>query len=619
MQMIEPQLICYICIICEKFLRMQKQPLLILLLCFILGILFQEYLVMSPMAVYSFVVISAVSFFSLLIRNRFFQLIKYYLLGFFFFTIGVFVHFQNAQQPKLPSLKEKETIVFQLNKKLNSNEKNRRYVVEVIAVPDLRSKENLPVKTVLSIPKSQELLDFNHYYKAEVYIHQPEEIKNNFQFDYKKYLARQAIYFQAYLPNDLLNTEKQSVTFGDKIRQKRLDILSKINHSSLSPKIQEFLKGIILADRTEMDAETVKDFNQTGLVHLLAISGSHMVIIFWITLLIFNQIIPVKFRKASIILSVLLIWFFAIFIDYGSSVMRSCLMITCYYIMVLLQRKSDLLHSLALSAFLILMFDSQQLFDVGFQLSYVAVLGIWWLTIPIKKLFRKPKYKAEKFFYEISAMTFAAQIATLPLAIYYFHQFSFISIIANLLIIPMSEVIIVSSLVIVVLIAFGFNNIPFLYQGFDVFVANILKVIHWFSDSESLMTRNIPLNILELSILLLAIYFLKFIIQDILNPKNILRFGFCLLAFFGVRMSFNMYNFKKEEMLVHSFYKEKFVSIKNKGQVVFWLKGSKNQEKIKDFVIRPYLTSRRVQDYKLEHIPDNTEAFLYDGKAYQLR
>ena len=598
---------------------MKKQPLLILLLCFILGILFQEFLIPNKSVVFLCLILSGFSLISIFLRNVFFQKIKHYCLGFFFFSIGTFVHFQNSELPKLPTLKEKETIIFQLDKKLNSNEKNRKYYVEVIDVSDLRQKENFPFKTVISIPKDVEALDFKHYYKAEVYIHQPEEIKNDFQFDYKKYLARQDVHFQAYLPNDILKTEKQSISFDDKIKQKRLNVLNQINHSSLSPKIQEFLKGIILSDRTEMDGETVEDFNQTGLTHLLAISGSHMVIIFWIVLLILNRILSVKFRKVSIILSILLIWLFAIFIDYGSSVMRSCLMITCYYIMVLLQRKSDLLHSLALSAFILLIIDSNQLFDVGFQLSYVAVLGIWWLTNPIKNLFRKPRFKTEKFFYEISAMTFAAQIATLPLAIYYFHQFSFVSIIANLLIIPLSEIIIVSSLLIVVLIAFGFNYIPFLYKSFDVSVEYILKLIHWFSGFESLMNKNIPLNILELSLLFLAIYFLKFLIKDIFNPKNLLRFGFCLLAFFAVRISFNFHQSNKEEMLIHSFYKEKIVSVKDKDQVVFLMKENKNEDKIRDFVINPYLTSRRIKDFKVNYIPTDSEGFVYNGKQYDLK
>ncbi|MPT32493.1 MAG: ComEC family competence protein [Chryseobacterium sp.] len=598
---------------------MKKQPLLILLLCFIAGILFQEHLIMSQALIFQLLIISTASLFSILVKNKFFQHIKHYCLGFFFFSIGVSVHFQSSEHPKLPTLKDKETIVFQLDKKLNSNVKNRKYYVDVLDISDLKERDNFPLKTVLSIPKDVEALDFQHYYKAEVYIHQPEEIKNDFQFDYKKYLARQDVYFQAYLPDDILKTDKRSISVEDKIRQKRLNVLTKINQSSLSPKIQEFLKGIILSDRTEMDGETVKDFNQTGLTHLLAISGSHMVIIFWIVLTVFNQIIPVKFRKASIVLSILLIWAFAIFIDYGSSVMRSCLMISCYYIMVLLQRKSDLLHSLALSAFILLIVDSNQLFDIGSQLSYVAVLGIWWLTNPIKNLFRKPKFKAEKLFYEISAMTFAAQIATLPLAIYYFHQFSFVSIIANFLIIPLSELIIISSLLIVVLIAFGLSHIPFLYKGFDIFVEYILKIIHWFSGFESLMTKNIPLNILELSILLLSIYFLKFLIKDTIKPKNLLRFGFCLFAFFAIRILFNIHQYNKDEMLVHSFYREKIVSVKDKDHVVFWMKENKNESKILDFVINPYLTSRRINDFKINYIPANSQSFVYRGNKVELK
>ena len=596
---------------------MNKQPLLILVICLILGILFQEYLILSKLTVFAFLLFSGISLISIFIKSPFFQKAKYYFLGFFFFSIGILLHFQNSDKPEIPAFQTKENIVFQLSKKLNSNEKNRRYFVEILAIPSKEIKDFSPIKTVLSIPKEQEQLDFDHFYDAEVYIHQPEKINNNFQFDYKKYLARQKVYLQAYLPNDILKTEKNEVSFSDEIRQKRLEILSKINQTPLSPKIQEFLKGIILSDRTEMDSETVQDFNQTGLTHLLAISGSHMVIIFWMTLFVFNQIIPVKFRKLSIILSLALIWAFAIFIDYGSSVMRSCLMISCYYVMVLLQRKSDLLHSLALSAFILLIVDSNQFFDVGFQLSYVAVLGIWWLAEPIKKLFRKPKYWLEDFVYSITAMTFSAQIATLPLAIYYFHQFSLVSIFANLLIIPLSEIIIISSLLMVIAIAFGMKYL-LVFQIFDAFILYVLKAIHWFSSFESLMNKNIPLNILEVSALLLGIYFLKFLIKDLFNLKYLLHFSFCLVLFFGLRIGFNYYNFEKEEVLVHHFYKEKIISVKKKNQLVFWLKENKNEEKIKDFVINPYLVSRRLSDFKIKYYPEDSETFVFEGKKYDL-
>ena len=285
--------------------------------------------------------------------------------------------------------------------------------------------------------------------------------------------------------------------------------------------------------------------------------------------------------------------------------------------MVLLQRKSDLLHSLALSAFILLIVDSNQFFDVGFQLSYVAVLGIWWLAEPIKKLFRKPKYWLEDFVYSITAMTFSAQIATLPLAIYYFHQFSLVSIFANLLIIPLSEIIIISSLLMVIAIAFGMKYL-LVFQIFDAFILYVLKAIHWFSSFESLMNKNIPLNILEVSALLLGIYFLKFLIKDLFNLKYLLHFSFCLVLFFGLRIGFNYYNFEKEEVLVHHFYKEKIISVKKKNQLVFWLKENKNEEKIKDFVINPYLVSRRLSDFKIKYYPEDSETFVFEGKKYDL-
>jgi competence protein ComEC len=133
------------------------------------------------------------------------------------------------------------------------------------------------------------------------------------------------------------------------------------------------------------------------------------------------------------------------------------------------------------------------------------------------------------------------------------------------------------------------------------------------------MTRNIPLNILELSTLLLAIYFLKFLIKDFFNPKNLLRFGFCLLIFFVVRISFNIYQYSKEEMLIHSFYKEKIVSVKNKDRVVFWMKENKNEDKIQDFVINPYLTSRRIKDFKINYIPPESQSFVYQGNKFELK
>ncbi len=185
---------------------------------------------------------------------------------------------------------------------------------------------------------------------------------------------------------------------ADKVKQIRLDFLQRIDSSMLSTESRDFLKGIILADRTDMDAGISADFTKTGLVHFLAISGTHMIIIFWLIMFFLKRCFPLRLRNVAVIISLLLIWCFAVFIDYGSSVVRSCLMLTFYYIMVLLQRKPDLLHSMALAGLIILMLDTQQLFDIGFQLSFLAVFGIYWLNRPILNCLPKARNNIHDFF-----------------------------------------------------------------------------------------------------------------------------------------------------------------------------------------------------------------------------
>lgn len=225
----------------------------------------------------------------------------------------------------------------------------------------------------------------------------------------------------------------------------------------MSAKSKAFLKGIILADRTEIDPETVKDFNRSGLVHFLAISGTHIVVIFGIFYFLFVQLLPLKFRKYAVIVSLVFIWLFAGFIGFGSSVLRSCIMLSVYFIYILLQRKPDLLHALALSAFIILLSDTHQIFDIGFQLSFIAVLGIFWLNQPILKYFPKQDNYFKRLLFNTISISLSAQLATLPLVLLYFHQFSFISIIANFFIVPFSEIIIVFSFVLTAIIAVGMN------------------------------------------------------------------------------------------------------------------------------------------------------------------
>lgn len=589
---------------------MQKQPLLILCICFILGIFFQDYASLKSSEIYLFIIISLFSLGLFLVKNFLFYRLRPVSLCLLFFSFGIFLHLLNSEKPKLPELKTKENVIFKITKKLNSNQKSRRYEIEAW-------KGNNAFKSVLSLPKSEKEFDFLHYYKAEVYINKIEKPYSDFQFDYAKYLARKDIFFQIYLPNSYQSSKREDLSIAEKIRQKRLETLVKIDASDLSKPSREFTKGIILADRTEMDKEIVQDFSKSGLVHILAISGSHMAIIFWLILLILDPIFPARLINYKIVISLLLIWSFAIFIDYGSSVVRSCVMISAYYLFILLQRKTDVLHSMALAAFAILIFDTNQVFDVGFQLSFLAVFGIFWLNQPLLKYLPKPKNNFQNFLVNVISISISAQLATLPLVIYYFHQYSFISIIANLVVIPFSEILIIFALLMTVLNAFSLQ-FSFLNLIYDFCVSYILKVIHFFATIEFAFYKTIPFTLLEAVVVFIIIYFLRFLIVKF-NGKNMLRVAYFLLIFMVLRVVLNFKAKEIDEVLIHQYFKEKVISVKNQDKVQFIMHENLNRDKIEQYVIEPYLTSRRTKNFEVIQIAKSIDQIKIDGVKYDLK
>lgn len=589
---------------------MSKEPLFILCVCFVLGIFLQDYLQWANFRVYLVLGIGFLSLFAYLIKNFYVHRYRHFSFMFFAFAAGVFVHSLSLQKQFLPDLKGREFIYFKLNQKLNANEKNRRYEI-------LAWKDKQEFRSILSVPKEEPELNFNHYYKAEAYVNRVQQAYHDFQFDYAKYLSRRAIFYQSYLPNSFSQGKRNDLSLAEKIRQQRLETLAKIDQLNVSKKAREFTKGIILADRTEMDKETVQDFSRSGLMHVLAISGSHMAILFGLILVILRPVFTAKFGRFSIVVALVLIWGFAVFIDYGSSVMRSCIMITCYYIYVLLQRKPDLLHAMAIAAFLILILDSNQLFDVGFQLSFVAVFGIFWFNEAILAYLPKPRNRVQNFMVNVVSVSFAAQVATLPLVLFYFHQWSFISIPANLVIVPAAELLILFALLMTVLAAFSLQW-WWLNGIYDILVTCTLKGIGVLANVDAAFFKMIPMNLLEVIVAFVVVYLLKFALKrfTVTNVSNMMYF---LLLFVALRVLLNYRATKMDEVLVHRYFKEKIISVKHKDQVQFLVAENLDREKIFTYIIQPYLTSRRTKQYLIKVIPKDMERITVNGAVYSLK
>ena len=260
---------------------------------------------------------------------------------------------------------------------------------------------------------------------------------NPYEFDYRKYLSLQKIYRQVFVSDKDWQTTGKSVfslsSSAEKIRDKLLDIYrtQKIDSTEF-----EILAALTLGYTRELDPETKQVFSQSGTMHVLSVSGLHVAIIFWVINLLFGFFKKFKNGKAVFtIVTLSLLWFYAFITGLSPSVLRSTAMFSIFILGENLQRKPQIYNSLAASAFILLLINPNNLFDVGFQLSYAALFGIVFLQPKFENLI-KIQHKTGKYFWSLLTVSFAAQITTFPITTWYFGQFPTYFWLSNLFIIP---------------------------------------------------------------------------------------------------------------------------------------------------------------------------------------
>jgi len=339
-----------------------------------------------------------------------------------------------------------------------------------------------------------------------------------------------------------------------------------------------------------------------------------MLLIFGVVFFVLSKIISSK--PKVILLSLLLIWCFSIFIDYGNSVVRSCVMVTVYYIYILLQRKPDLLHAMALAGFILLIGNTQELFDLGFQLSFLAVFGIYWLNKPILGIFPKYRNRILRYFINITSISISAQIATLPLVLYYFHQFPLVSIVANLIVIPISEVFIIFSLLMTVCIGAGVS-IQLLSPVYSFVADCFLGSVDFFANFDSLLVTQVSMSFGEVLLLFSMIYYLRFLLLRF-GSKSFVQFCSVLLLFFATREVLDRLEERKNEVMVHTLYKEVAFSVQKSSHIYFWLPKDGAHLRFEEFLVQPYCIGRRIPKYSIQYYDRSSTEVLYEGILYRL-
>lgn len=424
-----------------------------------------------------------------------------------FLPLGIIHHQQNYSLPSshyshLEKEEKQNTLLIKLTETLKPNDFQYRFYGKVIRLGQKKSEGKILIginrDNLKQVPNTGDLI-------LTPMLPQPILSRTNpGGFDYKKYLSQIKIHDQLQL------TQKNFVLIEDKIRgpsdylnQWNASLEKKLDQSQLSMASKNTLKTLLLGKRDALDRELVQAYADAGVVHILAISGLHIGIIMLFLGFVLQPIQSIPGGKwIYIVCIVLLLWVFAFFTGGSPSVIRAVTMFSGFALAKYSQRIHSTFHLLIVSFFLLLVFYPPFLYQVGFQMSYLAVLGIIKIHPLLQKLW-EPRHRIVQKLWEVTTVCLAAQIAVAPLSIFYFHQFPGLFLLSNWLILPFFGLFLIASLGLVVLLAMEMEIRP-LTIGYDKTVSTMNDVILWVANQESFLFRNMRLSLT----LLISIYIL---------------------------------------------------------------------------------------------------------------
>ena len=522
------------------------------LVCFIIGIYLQ-----FSFEIYHFRKLFLITILGLLVLFLliFHHLKQKFLFTFFswvfFFSVGfstVFsqndVHKENYYQH---FIENDFTAVLQIKKILKASNFSDKYEAEVIQI----NQQKTVGKILLNIQKDSMKNELNIDDKIVVksFFQDVNSPLNPHQFKYKEYLEKQGIYQQVFLNiSEFKIVENTGVTisgFAHKIRESIRESLYKYSFSKDELAV---ISALLLGQRQDISKELIDEYSKAGAIHILAVSGLHIGIILLILSWLFTPIENVKNGKLlKAFLIVLFLWMFACIAGLSASVVRAVTMFTFLAIGTVFQSKKVIEYSLISSMFLLLLIKPLFLFDVGFQLSYCAVFGIVWMQPKIYKALHSKGFILNKIS-QLLSVSIAAQIAVLPISLYYFHQFPGLFLLSNLVIIPVLGAILIGGILIILLSVL--EILPsFLANFYGFIISSLNKFVGFVSSQEAFLFKEISVSfLLMMSSYLLIIFGYQLFLKR--KVKQILYFFIVVVLFQAVFIFEKFQRNKKQEIIV---------------------------------------------------------------------
>lgn len=486
---------------------MKDYPFIRFAIFFVIGIIAENLITLNPLTL---VILASVIILSLILLINLASLDKLsvarstltYLLvtifGLFIATVGT----KDIHSPILNYQKEKNAYLYG---KVENIELERDYELVFYVITDSISFDNklfitedkLICKFRSDSLKRRELYSElkpgNKIFLTGTY-QKGRDVRNPGEFDYDRYLKSKGItgLFISYDTDSIkiLDFDYNPVkTFLFSIRKSIDETIHKLHE----PNTAGLLRGLLLADRSEISYETKNEFINSGVVHILAVSGLHVGYILFIFIFLFSRF-GIYTRSILTICGLLL---FMLITGVPPSVFRATLMAIVIIIAFLSGRSTNLINSIAIAAVIILLFNPNEIYNPGFQLSFAAVLSIG-LLYPFfqKVVYRlKVKNKFMQYLLLFIAVSLSAQIGTMPFTLAYFSKLSVVSLFSNLIVIPAVGVIIANAFVTLFVSFISFPVASYFVAANDLISYLMFLVIEFFGrlDFSFIWIRNFSL------------------------------------------------------------------------------------------------------------------------------
>ncbi|MFM6983399.1 MAG: ComEC/Rec2 family competence protein, partial [Chitinophagaceae bacterium] len=379
---------------------------------------------------------------------------------------------------------------------------------------------------------------------------------NQDDFDYQYYLSTKDIHHKLYVKqNQYLAVSNNPTTLYSLAYQFKSACNKRLKANITRKENYGVAEALLLGYKYDIDNNTNQIFARTGTLHVLAVSGMHVGLIYGLLTWVCGAFLRFrlgKYFKFGIIISG--IWMYAFITGMGASILRAVVMFSFISLAQISGRKTHTFNLLAASACVLFLYDPLCLFDPGFQLSYSAVAGII-LIYPLFKKYCYSKYKILKYIKELLALTLSAQVFTLPFSIFYFGQFPNLFLIANLLIIPLTTILIFSLIVLVIL---PYGKISMLVgiwieKGLDL----NFNIAEYISNNKFSVTNELYISLTEagLMIILAGLITLYFYLKSV---KTILAACAVIIVISGIRTERSITSKLQNEILVYHGLKNQY-------------------------------------------------------------